>query len=73
MGQKVHPYGIRLGYIRTWKARWFSDKNAGALLHEDLKIHVIKKRRLVRRFSLESERFLRDIVKFAFLPRSPGV
>ncbi len=46
MGQKVHPYGIRLGYIRTWKARWFSNRNAGVLLHEDLKIRSYIKKKL---------------------------
>ncbi|HUG42963.1 MAG TPA: 30S ribosomal protein S3 [Acidobacteriota bacterium] len=38
MGQKVHPYGFRLGVNRTWKSRWFAKKNYGELLHEDLKI-----------------------------------
>ena len=26
MGQKAHPYGLRLGYIKTWKSRWFARK-----------------------------------------------
>lgn len=38
MGQKVHPYGFRLGYNRTWKSRWFATKEYGKLLHEDLRI-----------------------------------
>jgi small subunit ribosomal protein S3 len=38
LGQKVHPYGFRLGVNRTWKSRWFAKKNYGELLHEDLKI-----------------------------------
>lgn len=25
MGQKVHPYGLRLGIITDWKSRWFAD------------------------------------------------
>lgn len=25
MGQKVHPYGFRLGVIRDWKARWYAE------------------------------------------------
>lgn len=25
MGQKVHPYGFRLGIITEWKSRWFAD------------------------------------------------
>ena len=38
MGQKVHPYGLRLGYTKTWKSRWFAKKDYASLLHEDLKI-----------------------------------
>ncbi|HEY6291127.1 MAG TPA: 30S ribosomal protein S3 [Terriglobia bacterium] len=38
MGQKVHPYGFRLGYTKTWKSRWFSKKDYASLLHEDIKI-----------------------------------
>jgi small subunit ribosomal protein S3 len=38
MGQKVKPIGLRLGINRTWDSRWFSDKNYGALLIEDIKI-----------------------------------
>lgn len=38
MGQKVHPYGLRLGYIRTWKSRWFERKKYVQLLHEDLRV-----------------------------------
>ncbi|MFQ5737896.1 MAG: 30S ribosomal protein S3 [Acidobacteriota bacterium] len=45
MGQKVHPYGFRLGYNRTWKSRWFAKKDYGALLHEDLAIKGNLKKR----------------------------
>ncbi len=38
MGQKVHPYGFRLGYNKTWKSRWFAKKGYADLLHEDLKL-----------------------------------
>ena len=38
MGQKVHPYGFRLGVIKTWKSRWFAKKGYADLLHEDLKL-----------------------------------
>jgi small subunit ribosomal protein S3 len=47
MGQKVHPIGFRLGVIRTWDSRWFSQKNYAALLHEDIKIRKIVKERLM--------------------------
>ena len=38
MGQKVHPYGFRIGINRTWQSRWFAEKNYSELLHEDLRI-----------------------------------
>jgi small subunit ribosomal protein S3 len=47
MGQKVHPIGFRLGIIKTWDSRWFSQKNYAALLHEDIKIRKIVKERLM--------------------------
>lgn len=47
MGQKVHPTGLRLGIIKTWDSRWFSEKNYSALLHEDIKIRKIVKERLM--------------------------
>jgi small subunit ribosomal protein S3 len=47
MGQKVHPIGLRLGIIKTWDSRWFSQKNYAALLHEDIKIRNIVKERLM--------------------------
>lgn len=44
MGQKVHPYGFRLGVIREARSRWFAEgKRYRDLLIEDIKIrrHVI--------------------------------
>lgn len=38
MGQKAHPYGLRLGYIRPWKSRWYARREYTTFLHEDLKI-----------------------------------
>ena len=35
MGQKVHPKGIRLGYIADWDSKWFSKKDFPVLLEED--------------------------------------
>jgi len=46
MGQKVHPYGFRLGYNKTWKSRWFGGRNYQDLLHEDLKLKAYMKKRL---------------------------
>jgi small subunit ribosomal protein S3 len=36
MGQKTHPYGFRLGVIKTWTSKWYEDKNYAKWLHEDL-------------------------------------
>jgi small subunit ribosomal protein S3 len=36
MGQKVHPYGFRLGITKTWRSRWFAKQEYAKLLHEDL-------------------------------------
>jgi len=38
MGQKVNPYGFRLGVTTDWKSRWFSDKDYGNHVIEDWKI-----------------------------------
>ena len=38
MGQKVHPYGFRLGVIKTWNSKWFEDKSYAKWLHEDIRI-----------------------------------
>lgn len=38
MGQKVHPYGFRLGYIKGWHSNWYAKANYGDTLQEDLKI-----------------------------------
>ena len=36
MGQKVHPFGFRIGYTKTWRSRWFSKQDYAKLLKEDL-------------------------------------
>ncbi len=38
MGQKVHPYGFRLGYTKPWKSRWYTDRDYDKLLIEDIKL-----------------------------------
>jgi small subunit ribosomal protein S3 len=38
MGQKVNPYGFRLGVTTDWKSRWFSDREYTEYLIEDWKI-----------------------------------
>jgi small subunit ribosomal protein S3 len=38
MGQKTHPYGFRLGVIKTWTSKWYEDGKYAKWLHEDLRI-----------------------------------
>jgi small subunit ribosomal protein S3 len=47
MGQKVNPYGFRLGITTDWKSRWFADhKEYKDQLIEDWKIRDYLKRQL---------------------------
>ena len=36
MGQKTHPFGFRLGVIKTWNSKWYEDKSYAKWLHEDI-------------------------------------
>lgn len=38
MGQKVHPFGFRLGVHEDWRAHWFAKKGYGQALMEDFAI-----------------------------------
>ncbi|MBU0600369.1 30S ribosomal protein S3 [bacterium] len=38
MGQKVHPYGFRVGYIYDWQSKWCLKKGYTEALQEDLRI-----------------------------------
>lgn len=38
MGQKTHPYGFRIGVIKTWTSKWYEDAQYAKWLHEDLRI-----------------------------------
>ncbi|NLF56529.1 MAG: 30S ribosomal protein S3, partial [Candidatus Hydrogenedens sp.] len=46
MGQKVHPFGFRLGVIQDWSSRWYAGKDYVELLHKDLEIRRYLKQRL---------------------------
>ncbi len=50
MGQKIHPRGLRLGYIQDWQSRWFSPKKMPELIGEDFEI----RRMVTDRFHLAS-------------------
>jgi small subunit ribosomal protein S3 len=74
MGQKVHPYGFRLGYTKPWKSRWISTRDYAKLLLEDVKLKTELKEKLKSAgvSSIEIERpgnKLRIIIKTA----RPGI
>jgi small subunit ribosomal protein S3 len=46
MGQKVHPYGFRLGYTKPWRSRWFTERDYDKLLVEDVKLKAELKDKL---------------------------
>ncbi len=48
MGQKVHPIGYRLGYIKTWDSNWFDEKNFADKLNEDIMLRRYINKRLDR-------------------------
>ena len=46
MGQKIHPKGIRLGYIKDWDSKWFNLKEMPDFIEEDYKIRQFVKNKL---------------------------
>ncbi|NOY14799.1 MAG: 30S ribosomal protein S3 [bacterium] len=75
MGQKVHPYGFRLGSFFDWKAHWFAPKSDYAdTLLQDLKLRRLINEQLDRAdlVDLIIERSLKKI-RFIFYVGRPGV
>ena len=74
MGQKVHPIGFRLGFIKTWRSRWYAEKEYASLLHEDLAL----KKSLKKRFAhagvsrIEIERAANKL-KITIYTSRPGI
>ena len=74
MGQKVHPIGFRLGFNKTWRSRWYAEREYASLLHEDLAL----KKDLKRRFShagvsrVEIERAANKL-KITIFTSRPGI
>jgi small subunit ribosomal protein S3 len=46
VGQKVHPYGFRIGTLYGWQSNWFSEKHYAPQLHEDIRIRSYIKKKL---------------------------
>ena len=74
MGQKVNPYGFRIGFNKTWRSRWYAEKKYPELLHEDLKLRAELKRRLGHAgvSAIEIERAANKL-KVNILTSRPGI
>lgn len=74
MGQKVHPYGFRLGVIKTWNSKWFEHKNYAAWLHEDITLKRVVKEHLANAgiAAIEIERAAAKVKVIIFTAR-PGI
>ena len=74
MGQKVNPYGFRLGITTEWKSRWFSDRDYTKYLIEDFKIRDYLMRELKKAFvsRVEVER-TRDRLRVDVHTARPGI
>src|SRR5205814_2168474 len=74
MGQKVNPYGFRLGVTTDWKSRWFSDREYTDYLVEDWKIRDYLMRQLERAAvsRVEVER-TRDRLRIDVHTARPGI
>ncbi len=46
MGQKVNPIGLRLGIVKTWESRWFSDKKYAEYIRVDFNLRKFIKEKL---------------------------
>lgn len=74
MGQKVHPYGFRLGYIKDWHSNWYAKDNYGSTLQEDLKIRAYIEKNLANAAIAKTEiTRTSDQVKVTVFSAKPGV
>ena len=74
MGHKVHPYGVRLGFNKTWRSRWYASRKYAELLHEDLALRKALKKRLGHAgvSAIEIERAANKL-KVNILTSRPGI
>jgi small subunit ribosomal protein S3 len=74
MGQKVHPYGFRLGYIKGWHSSWYAKDRYAELLHEDLKMrtYIEKNMKSAAVASIDISR-TSDQVKVTVNTAKPGI
>jgi small subunit ribosomal protein S3 len=74
MGQKVNPYGFRLGITTDWKSRWFNDREYRDYLLEDHRIRKYLMSQLERAAvsRIEVER-TRDRLRVDIHTARPGI
>lgn len=74
MGQKVHPYGFRLGYIKGWHSNWYAKEGYPQALHEDLAIrkYIEKNMKNAAVANVDISR-TSDQVKVTVFTAKPGV
>jgi small subunit ribosomal protein S3 len=74
MGQKVHPYGFRLGYIKSWHSSWYAKDRYAELLHEDIKMraYIEKTMKAAAVASIDISR-TSDQVKVTVNTAKPGI
>ena len=74
MGQKVHPYGFRLGVNKTWVSKWCVRRDFPSLLMEDIKLRAYVKRTLAHAgiSKVEVERSA-DRVRVSIHTARPGI
>ena len=74
MGQKINPYGFRLGVTTEWKSRWFSERDYKNYLTEDWKIRkaLMVKLESTAVSRIEIER-TRDKVRVDIHTARPGI
>ena len=74
MGQKVHPYGFRLGYIKGWQSSWYAKEGYAKSLHEDIAIRAyIEKNMKNSAVSRTEISRTSDQVKVTVYTAKPGV
>jgi len=74
VGQKVHPYGFRLGVNKTWVSKWCVRRDFPSLLMEDIKLRGYVKRTLAHAgiSKVEVERSA-DRVRVSIHTARPGI
>ncbi len=76
MGQKIRPYGFRVGVTKPWRSRWFANKKQfGSFLVEDTRIrkHILKEYRFAAIPRIEIERKGDDKITVYIFTAKPGM